>query len=166
LLFTKFRAKFIWNKLDESVQNPSSKSTGNSNNPMLPRQSSFRNFHHYLGEFHYENLNNDDDKPHTNKHFVFVESFKYIPFVIDLSHCNHVKYLEDHKYIENVCHMPTGPIHLLLQHVKWCVIPIVESSWVQEISLSSSFESPLRIWFWEEIFSCKDNSINNHNLIK
>ena len=105
----------------------------------------------------------DNDEPDAEIHPVLEETFEYPFLVIDLSATEHVEDLQPDEDIEDVGKLSAGTPFSFLEDVKWCLIPIVGSSWIDVAW--TPWVLQFLDGFWEPVITSEHNGVDYNDLI-
>jgi hypothetical protein len=73
--------------------------------------------------------------------------------------------LEVNEDVEDISHVVTSSINIILERVERSVVPVLFSPRVKEVIGGSSFESPGWVRFREEVFTPEYNGIDDDDLV-
>jgi hypothetical protein len=94
-----------------------------------------------------------------------MDSFEDVFLIIDFSTVDHVEDLEIHEDVENVGHVMTGTIDIVLQRIESSVVPISQTTWIEVSVQVGSFKSPLGFRLGEKVFTSENDSVDDDNLV-
>lgn len=114
LLDTKLWAPCVRDELENVACNPGGEASTNRDGPVLTSETVRADLKCEAAELNDDDLGTRNTKKNEDEHPVLRDSFENILLIVDLTSVDKVENLHDCEHIENICHVTTCSVLLLI----------------------------------------------------